>query len=61
MDSSRSGRARSRQKEMGPCIEFTELNRPTRFLSDMRFRIDLPEVVFTKTEMEICNSRSFAI
>ena len=29
---------------MGPAIEWTELTRPTRFISDMRFRVDLPEV-----------------
>lgn len=33
-----------RRRELGPSIERTDLNRPTRFTSDMRFRVDLPKV-----------------
>ena len=45
--SRRPGRSGERPvQNHGPEIEQTELNRPTRFISDMRFRVDLPEVRF---------------
>eukprot|EP00210_Caulerpa_lentillifera_P007084 g6777.t1 len=35
----------TRRRELGPSIEQTDLNRPTRFISDMRFRVDIPRVI----------------
>lgn len=34
----------ARGKESGPAIEPTDLNRPTRFQTDTRFRVDIPQV-----------------